>query len=437
MALTFPDLPRLELDQLLMQLVDRAHEVMGTQGRLRGLLRANQLITGDLTLEVVLRRIVQAAQELVGARYAALGVIGPEGGLIEFVHTGMPDATVQQIGDLPQGKGLLGALIDDPRPIRLGRINDDPRSSGFPAGHPPMGSFLGVPIRIRDDVFGNLYLSESVRGEFTAEDEELLTALAATAAAVIDNARLYASARSRGEWLQATAAITRQLLTPTSDGPQRALQMIAERALSSASANLVYVVLPTGPDGGLCVEVAVGAGADIVQGRSVPLIGSLSGRVLTSGDPLRLKHPDDAADLRSIAADVLDVGPVLVVPLRGMSTVHGVLATVRVKGRPAFTADEVDMAASFANQATVAVELAEARARQQDAALDSERSRIAADLQDHVIKGLFATGLSLQGVAGQLGPGSASDRLAAAVRDLDTVIKQTRSAIFDLKKIAE
>jgi hypothetical protein len=140
-ALTFPDLPRLELDQLLGQLVERAQEVMASQGRLRGLLRACQVVIGDLTLPVLLRRIVEAARELVGARYAALGVISPAGGLAEFVHVGMSAGTVERIGHLPQGKGLLGALIEAPRPIRLSRIADDTRSSGFPAEHPPMDSF--------------------------------------------------------------------------------------------------------------------------------------------------------------------------------------------------------------------------------------------------------------------------------------------------------
>ena len=180
--LTFPDLPRLELDQLLGQLVERAQEVMATQGRLRGLLRANQIVTSDLSLPVVLRRIVEAARELVGARYAALGVLAPEGGLAEFVHVGMADGAGGADRAPPQGKGLLGALIEDPRPIRLTRIADDPRSCGLPADHPPMTSFLGVPIRVRDEVFGNLYLRGERRGGFTAEDEELITALAATAA---------------------------------------------------------------------------------------------------------------------------------------------------------------------------------------------------------------------------------------------------------------
>src|SRR3954454_12789155 len=197
-ALTFPDLPRLELDQLLTQLVDRAQEVMATQGRLRGLLRATQTVTTGLSPPVVLRRIAEAARELAGARYAALGVLAPDGGLAEFVHVGMDDERAVRIGHLPEGKGLLGALIEDPQPIRLARIADDPRSCGFPPGHPPMTSFLGVPIRVRREVFGNLYLAESTRGHFSAEDEELVTARAATAAAVIDNARLYETARTRG-----------------------------------------------------------------------------------------------------------------------------------------------------------------------------------------------------------------------------------------------
>jgi len=146
--LTFPQLRRLELDELLGQLVERAQEVMGTQGRLRGLLRANQLIAGDLRLPTVLRHVAEAARELVGARYAALGVIAASGGLAEFVHVGMPVEVAGGIGHLPQGKGLLGALIEDPAPIRLPTLAADSRSSGFPPGHPPMQDFLGVPIRI-------------------------------------------------------------------------------------------------------------------------------------------------------------------------------------------------------------------------------------------------------------------------------------------------
>lgn len=430
--LTFPDLPRLELDELLGQLVERAQEVMATQERLRGLLRANQAITSGLSLPVVLRRIADSARELVGARYAALGVLGSEGGLAEFVHVGLGDDLAARIGHLPEGKGLLGALIEDPQPIRLTRIADDPRSCGFPPEHPPMTSFLGVPVRIRDEVFGNLYLAESTHGEFTADDEELVTALAATAATVIDNARLYEAARARGEWLQASATIARRLLSADLD-EIGFLRLVAEHSRDIAHADLVTVSFPD-DRGDLHVAVAVGAEADAVRGLRVPRERSLAGRVFTTGSPLRLAAPDERADLRPAIPGGLDAGPVLVLPLMGSHTMHGVLSVVRLRGRPAFTAEDLDMATGFANQASVALELARARADQQRAALLDERERIAADLHDHVIQRLFASGLSLQALAATLGPGRTTDRVLATVADLDATISQIRTAIFALQQ---
>ena len=431
-ALTFPDLPRLELDQLLAQLVERAHEVMATQGRLRGLLRASQMVTRDLTLPAVLRRIVEAARDLVGARYAALGVISPTGGLAEFVHSGMPEDAVARIGHLPEGKGLLGALIEDPRPIRLRRIASDQRSAGFPPGHPPMSSFLGVPIRIRDEVFGNLYLAESTKGEFSDEDEELTLALAATAAVAIENARLYESATSRGEWLQAIAAITRGVLSAEPEDAGDSLELIARTSLRIAGADLVTVVLPGGPDE-LLIEVAVGSGADGLAGTRLPMSGSLSGQVFSTGTPLR----QSVGDAGSTSRPDLDLGPVLAVPLHGSRRVHGVLWAARRRGRSAFGAEEVEMAAGFANQAALAIELAEARAEQQRAVMLDERERIAADLHDHVIQRLFAAGLSLQSTAGTLRAGEAADRILATVDDLDATIRQIRTSIFQLQQLPQ
>ena len=375
-VLTFPRLRRLELDELLGQLVERAQEVMGTQGRLRGLLRANQLIARDLGLPTVLRHVAEAARELVGARYAALGVIAPSGGLAQFVHVGMPAEVAAGIGHLPQGKGLLGALIDDPDPIRLRSLAEDPRSSGFPPGHPPMRDFLGVPIRIGEVVFGNLYLTESTRGGFSAEDEQLAQALAATAGTAIDNARLYEVARSRQQWWQATAALTRRMLTGETGDP---LEFIAARTRELADADLVTVVLPAdAPHGadetGLRVQVAVGVGGQELSGLAVPLAGSLAGRVYATGRPLRVSHPSEQPGLDSMASGTVDVGPVLVVPLTGARKVIGVLTVARLSGRAAFTTDELDMAAGFANQASVAIELAAARTEQQHAR-DRRRAR--------------------------------------------------------------
>ncbi len=444
--LTFPDLPRLELDDLLGQLVERAQEVLAIQGRLRGLLHANQLIISDLALPVLLRHIVEAARDLIGARYAAVGVIAPDGHLAQFIHTGMHAEVVTRIGSLPQGKGLLGALIEDPEPIRLRHIADDPRSSGFPEGHPRMEGFLGVPIRVRDEVYGNLYLCESIRGEFSTEDTALLQALATTAGVAIDNSRLFDAARSRHEWLQASAAITRRLLAvPDPTDPTDAsgevvgdpLQFIAERSLAVAHADLVTVVLPDGDGDDLRIEVAVGTGADEFRDRRVPLsAGTLSGQVYVSGIPQRVSGPDDLQSRTSITSRVLDVGPMLVMPLLGPKRIHGVLTAVRVRGRAEFTAEDLETATVFANQASLALELAESRREQQRATMLDERDRIAADLHDHVIQRLFASGLTLQSVLGGLPAGKARDRVQATIGDLDDTISQVRTTIFGLQQVS-
>jgi signal transduction histidine kinase len=432
-SLTFADLPRLELDDLLRQLVGRAEEVLVTQSRLRGLLRANQMISGDLALPVLLRHVVDAARELVGARYAALGVTDRAGGLAEFVHTGMPAATVAGIAHLPQGKGLLGALIDEPVPIRVRRIADDSRSSGFPDGHPPMDSFLGVPIRVRGEVFGNLYLCESAHDEFSAEDEELVEALAATAGVAIANARLYDVARSRQDWLRASASITRRLL---SDEPGDPLRLVVEQARDVAKADLVALARPTVDGVGLLIEVAVGTAADALVGVTVPVEGSMCGRVLRTGTPLRDSWPRPGPGLGAVVAAELALDPVLIVPLIGTRQVDGVLIAARVRDRPAFTDDDLDMCTGFANQASLALELTYSRAEQQRTAVLDDRDRIAADLHDHVIQRLFAAGLSLQSVAKILGPGTVSgDRIVGTIGDLDDTISQIRTTIFQLQHV--
>jgi len=432
-ALFFPDAPRLELDQLLGQLVQRAQEVMGTQGRLRSLLRANRQIRG-LEQPDILRHAVVAARELVGAQYAAIGVAGPAGGLAEFVHDGMDAETVSRLGPLPQGKGLLGALLDDPVPVRLAHLPDDARSAGLPPGHPPMDGFLGVPIRVRGETFGAFYLVCPLRGEFTAEDQELLGAFAGSVGDAIDHARLYEASRARGEWLAASAAVTRQLLAADGDGGTDPLQLVAERTQEIAAADLVVVLRPAEPTAeDLTVEVSVGADAANLRGRTVPVRTSLSGRVFTSGEPERVPHLTDGTGLTSITSGEVELGPVLAVPLAGSGRVHGVLAVARLNGRAGFTDVDVDLAASFANHAALAIELAEARAQQQLNSLLTDRERIAVDLHDHVVQQLFATGLSLQGLAATAGTSPFSTRLTAAVHDLDRVIGQIRSTVFQLQ----
>ncbi|MBE1495702.1 GAF domain-containing protein [Amycolatopsis lexingtonensis] len=420
----------MELDQLLGQLVERAQEVMGTQGRLRGLLRASQVVAGDLDLPTLLRRIVEAARELLGARYAALGVIGSDGQLAEFVHVGMDEETVARVGRLPEGKGLLGAVVEDPRPIRLATIGDDPRSSGFPDEHPPMRSFLGVPIRVRGIVFGNLYLTECRHGEFTAEDEQLALALAATAGQAIDNARLYETARKQQEWLAASGAIMRELL---STGSGRPLELIAGHTLDLADADLVTVVRPDGER--LRIEVAVGLGTEELAGSVLEPDGTMSGQVFTTGAPLLGSWLDRQA--RSDAADPLRAGldAVMVVPLTGAGQVNGVLTAARKIGRPGFTADDLAMAAGFASQASVAIELADARAEQQRSELYDERDRIAVELHSDVVQRLYAIGLSLQTTAGAARSEVVARRVRTAIADLDSVITRIRDTVFELDDV--
>ncbi|MDX3189740.1 GAF domain-containing protein [Streptomyces sp. MN03-5084-2B] len=428
--LTFPDLPRLELDQLLGQLVERAQEVMGTQGRLRGLLRASQEVTGDLALPTLLRRIVEAGRELLGARYAALGVIGTDGQLAEFVHVGMDDETVARVGRLPEGKGLLGAVVEDPRPIRLAAIADDPRSSGFPDEHPPMRSFLGVPVRVRGVVFGNLYLTECRHGEFTEEDEQLALALAATAGQAIANARLYETARKQQEWLKASAAIMRELLAARSGRP---LELIAEHTLDLADADLVTVLRPDGER--LRIEVAVGTGADELVGKVVELAGSMAGQVFTEGKPLMASWIDRQTRAAGPRPLRTDLDAVLVVPLTGAGAVNGVLTAARKVGRAGFTGDDLEMAAGFAGQASVAIELADVRAEQQRNELYDERDRIAAELHSEVVQRLYGIGLSLQTTAGAARSEVVARRVRTAITDIDAVIAQIRETVFELDDV--
>lgn len=437
-TLTFADQPRLELDQLLAQLVDRAREVMGAQDRLRGLLRANQAIIGDRGLRGVLEQIVAAARDLVGARYAALGVLDRHGGLAEFVHVGMPAQTAQAIGDLPRGKGLLGALIDDPQPVRLDDLSRHPRSSGFPPGHPPMRTFLGVPIRIRDEVYGNLYLTGSDRGAFTADDEELAVALAATAAIVIDNARHYEAGERKSAWLAATAEVTRRMLDLA--GEPAPLHMIAEHALRLAQADIVAVLLPEGREA-LRIQTAVAGPDDLTTaarliGLVSPMGTTLSSLVFTTGRRIRLDDAKVHPGLPpSMLTDVMDAGPILVTPLRDGDRTRGVLAIARRAGRLPFEPEDLELAGSFANQAALALELAEARAERERATILNERDRIAADLHDHIIQRLFGAGLALHGVAARLGGDPMQDRVVRVVDDLDDTIAQIRTSIFAMRAL--
>jgi signal transduction histidine kinase len=431
--LQFPDVAKLQLDQLIDELVQRAHEVKRVQGRLRSLLHAIGAVNRELTLEAVLRHIAHAACELADAEYAALGVIGSDGGLEQFVYVGIDDATARRIGHLPEGKGLLGALIVDPKPIRLERMSDDPRSVGFPANHPSMTSFLGVPLDVRDEVFGNLYLANSKRGSFTAEDEQLLLALAMAAGTAISNARLYEESRRQQQWLEASLEISSQLLTESGADP---LTLVAERAAAIADADLVTLSLLTSDSTHLIVETAVGDGAPAVIGARYPVGETLSGQALADNRPMLLADPSTQRGSTGPLTSVLDAGPVMILPLRGFGAPRGVLGVARVRGRGRFTDRDLAMAAGFAAHASVALELADRRAAERRLILLEDRDRIAMDLHDHVIQELFAVGLGLDGVAAQAaasGNSALHSRMRKSVEDIDRTIRRIRTSIFDLR----
>lgn len=426
---TFPNGPKLELDELLAQLIVRAQDVMSTQGRLRALLRANQSIVGSLDLSTLLRRIVEAACALTGARYGALGVNDAYGGLEQFVHVGMDPETVAALGAGPQGRGLLGALMSDPHPIRLDDLSQDPRSVGFPPGHPAMMAFLGVQIRVRDKAFGTLHLTDPAGGVFAAEDEELMLALAGTAGVAIENAWLHEEERRRQGWLEASTAVTQAML---SEG-EEPLLLIARLARATAGADVVTVALPRGDGENLVVEVTSGDGAQRLTGLTLSIPATSAGSAFSTGQPLLIAdaQSDRRAELQMPEAPA--VGPMMVLPLVGLTRVRGALSVARAAGRPLFTEADVEMAMTFANHAAIALELSDARHDQQRIVLLEERDRIARDLHDHVIQRLFAVGLTVQSVSGTLGTDERATRLQRVVTDIDETIRQARTTIFQLR----
>ncbi len=350
-----------------------------------------------LDLESTLRRIVETAVGLVDATYGALGVIGEGKRLAEFIPVGLTQDEIARIHHWPEGRGLLGLLIDDPRPLRLADMAAHPESSGFPDGHPPMRGFLGVPVRVRDEVFGNLYLTDKRGGgEFTEDDEAVLVALGAAAGVAVENARLYEAARRQQRWIQASAEVTTRLLSGAEPG--EVLADVTRQARELSGADLAVLALPDEDGRRLTITYADGDGADATRGLVLPAAESLSGRVLATGEPVT--SADFADDERAAAAArgaMSQIGPAIVFPLGAPGNVRGVLTVGRRHGALPFPQAQADVVASFAAQAGVALELAASRAEAERLSLYEDRDRIARDLHDLVIQRLYATGMSLEG----------------------------------------
>jgi signal transduction histidine kinase len=422
-------LSQLRLRELLMEVQDRVEQIVEGRDRLDGLLEAMLVVTSGLELDETLRTIVHTAIELVDAKYGALGVRGHDHELVEFIYEGIDEEMRRQIGHLPEGRGVLGLLIDDPKPIRLENISNHVASVGFPPNHPSMRTFLGVPVRIRDEVFGNLYLTEKANGQpFSEDDEVLVQALAAAAGIAIDNARLYQKSKTRQSWIEATRDIGTELLSGTD--PAGVFRLVADESRSLSGAEQTFVAVPVDPDlpaneiDELAVVATAGDGPAIAV-TTIPVEGTLIGEAFVRRAPGRF-------DRFALAAGEAAAGPALVLPLRATDAVAGVLVALRPAGAQPFSPEELDMMAAFADQAALAWQLASTQRQMRELSILTDRDRIARDLHDHVIQRLFAVGLALQGTIPRARVPEVQQRLTDCVDDLQEVIQEIRTAIFDL-----
>ncbi|MER7950589.1 GAF domain-containing protein [Streptomyces sp. NPDC096079] len=426
-------IPRLRLDELLDELQTRIDDVRGTRDRLNGLLEAVMSVGRELDLPQVLRGIVEAAVTLVDAEYGALGVIGDDRRLSEFLPVGIGDDLRVRIGALPSGHGLLGELIRNPQPLRLAELSEHPASYGFPPHHPPMHTFLGVPIRVRDDVFGNLYLTEKRGGgDFDTEDEAVVTTLAVAAGIAIENARLYEEGRLRQRWLAANSDLTSALLSGAEE--TEVLDEMLEQAVDIAGADMGVFYL-MGAGGELRGSLARGEGAEAHRGVVLPTSdGTLAEAALAQEGLLTVADVENEPRIRVQPERWAGFGPAVAVTVGTKERLSGVLILARRHGRPPFTGLEITALPGFAGQAALALELADRRRDAEQVSLLEDRDRIARDLHDLAIQRLFATGMTLQSARRFVEHPEAVARLSRAIDDLDATIKIIRSTIFGLRE---
>ncbi|HEX5535413.1 MAG TPA: GAF domain-containing sensor histidine kinase [Actinomycetales bacterium] len=448
-----PALSRVGLDDLLAELRERAGAVRDAQERQAALLDAVVAISADLDLPAMIERIVSTACVLVHARYGALGVLGPDGeDLVEFVTYGLDDNLRSKIGDLPHGRGVLGLLIEDPRPLRLHDLRQHPMSVGFPPEHPPMNSFLGVPVRTRDEVFGNLYLTEKMGSDgspedFTLEDEEVVVALAAAAGVAIENARLYELAQRRQIWLQESASVTSAITTGHSgDGQGETLDTVVTSAAAASAADLAVLMLrDEARDLRLCAVTGtlkpVVALGDVVPDGALPALEEGESAVVVRTGP-QAGQPGDPTSTGGCPDGDSHVGRI--VPAAASVAVYSPLWSTdgdelgwlvlawaqRVDARSG--PEDLAMIRSFTEQTALAMQVAAARDDLSRLAVLEDRDRIARDLHDLVIQRLFAIGLTIQSAARDAVKPAVQERLEQAVEDLDDTIKDVRRTIFQL-----
>ena len=425
-------LSHLRLRELLVEVQDRVDQIVKGRDRLDGLVEAMLVVTAGLDLDRTLQTIVQTATTLVDARYGALGIRDEGSQIVDFVLEGMGEANLAAIGRMPQGIGVLGVLLDDPTPIRLDDIAKHPASVGFPPNHPPMHTFLGVPVRIRDEIYGNLYLTEKAGGKpFTEDDEVLVEALAAAAGIAIDNARLYQQAQTRQAWIESTRDIATQLLA--GDKPREVLRRIAGEVLKLSQSDGAFIAVAVDGDPGaetadeLVVVDAVGAARLPEPAPTITVTDSVLGQAFTDRRPRRLPELGESGLAQQLMDDA---GPAMVIPLR--TNIAGIVVLLRRHGAREFSGEQLDLMAAFTDQAALAWQLASSQRRMHELEVIAERDRIARDLHDHVIQRLFAVGLTLQGAIPRTRVPDVRNRLTDTVDELQNVIQEIRTTIFEL-----
>jgi signal transduction histidine kinase len=394
------------------------------------LVEAGIALSSELSLQAVLQRIVDTAAEITGARYGALGVLGPDGLITEFITHGVSPEQRAAIGHIPVGRGILGVLIHDAAPLRLAEISNDPRSIGFPPHHPEMHSFLGAPVAARGQVFGNIYLTRERRAPFDEEDERALIALATQAGVAIENAHLYEEARLRGRWLEAVREIGAAILEGKE--PEEVLEMVAHRARELVEADAATVAMPLDEES-LTVRVAVGAHEEELRGMTFPRAGSLNGEVIATGRPVLIEDAQTVSGAYHPLIRAGEMGPVMLVPLVLRGQAFGTLTVANMVGGRRWGAEDLRLVETFAEQAAVALEYGRAQRELKRLVVMEDRERIAKELHDGVIQSLFAVGMGLQATATLSGDGEIEQRISSAVDEVDRVIRDLRNYIFGLR----
>jgi signal transduction histidine kinase len=412
--------------------------------RLVRLIEVGRGLLSELDLDVVLDRVLETARELTGAQYAALGILDERRReLAQFLTRGVDEETHRAIGDLPRGRGILGLLIEDPRPLRIPDVGDHARSYGFPPGHPPMHSFLGVPILIRGEAWGNLYLTEKPGGEFEQEDEDAVIVLADWAAIAIENARLYHAVDARRVELEravrgfeATATIARAVGGETD--LSRVLELIVKRGRALVEARDVLILLIEGSS----LRVAAGAGRVSVQeGARVPLAHSPMSELLAGRRARRIDRPEERIGVRLSSLGVPDAEAALVVPLvyRG-AALGALIAFDRLTGDVRFTHDDEQLLEAFAASAATAVATAKTveqdRLRKSIEAAEAERRRWARELHDETLQGLGGLKVLLSGASRLDDAAAMREAMGQAVEHVTSEIENLRALIAELRPAA-